>query len=101
VDGRVPARLEARVVGRVQGVGFRVFVARQAWRLGLTGWVRNETDGAVSVVAEGERTDLEAFLEAIGEGPPGAAVTDVRATWASAIGGAGDFEIRAGGHGGD
>ena len=44
-------RLDALVSGWVQGVGFRIFVARIAGQLGLTGWVRNEPDGRVRTVA--------------------------------------------------
>jgi acylphosphatase len=66
------ARLTARAEGRVQGVGFRVAVLRQASRLGLTGWAANLEDGSVEVVAEGPRArcqELLAWLE--GGGTPG------------------------------
>jgi len=49
------------VVGRVQGVGFRWFVLDAALGLDLAGWVANEADGSVRVVAEGRRADLEAL----------------------------------------
>ena len=49
--------------GRVQGVGFRCFVARGARELGLRGEVRNRADGAVEVVAEGDAAALERSLE--------------------------------------
>lgn len=93
--------LEAWVRGRVQGVGFRVFVAREAWRLGLVGWVRNDADGAVHVVAQGAPPDLDALLEALHEGPMGADVRDVWVTRGPATAGLVGFDIRAGGHGGD
>ncbi len=73
-------RLTARVVGRVQGVGFRWWVRRQADRLGVVGWVMNADDErSVDVVAEGEAaalTELERLLHA---GPPGARVESVEA----------------------
>lgn len=94
-------RLDATVRGRVQGVGYRVFVAREAWRRSLAGWVRNEADGAVHVVAEGPASDLDSFVEAIRHGPPGAVVREVRATRGPAVGLQATFEIRPGGHGGD
>jgi len=94
-------RLDVFVRGRVQAVGFRVFAAREAWRLGLVGWVRNEVDGAVHVVAEGSPADLDALLEALGEGPPGADVRDVRASRRPASGGLAAFDIRVGGDRGD
>lgn len=102
-DGRPssPERLEAWVRGRVQGVGFRFFVAREARRLGLDGWVRNEPDGAVHLVAQGPPHDLDALVKVLREGPMGADVRDVvdaRGPAGSAISG---FEIRAGGHAGD
>ena len=65
--------------GRVQGVGFRAFAAREAQRLGLAGEVRNRADGAVDVEAEGERAALETLLETLRRGPPAAVVTDVEA----------------------
>jgi acylphosphatase len=95
------ARLEANVRGRVQGVGYRYFVMSQAMRLGLTGWVSNEQDGSVRVVAEGSRADLEDLLEALREGPPVALVEDVLHDWLPYAGRWSDFGIRSGGHRGD
>ena len=65
------------VRGRVQGVGFRWFVARAAQKLGLTGHVRNLPDGRVEVVASGEPAELDRLSEALAEGPPGAVVAGV------------------------
>jgi len=96
-----PERLEATVHGRVQGVGFRVFVARAARRLDLAGWVANRADGAVSVMAEGERPSLDALETLLREGPPGASVHRVELRRAAARGGATDFEVRHGSHPGD
>ncbi len=88
------ARLEARVIGRVQGVGFRQFVYYQARRLGLTGWVRNEPDGSVYLVAEGPRALLEQLLDAVRRGPPAARVDNVQEQWLPAQGEFEAFEIR-------
>ncbi len=82
------------VSGRVQGVGFRFFAARQARRLGVGGSVRNLPDGRVEVVAEGDRAALEALVAALREGPPGAAVRDIRVDWAEAAGRAIAFTIQ-------
>jgi acylphosphatase len=95
------ARLEAVIHGRVQGVGFRIFVARQARRQGLTGWVANEASGRVRCVAEGERQALEAFLDELRDGPPGAWVDRVDADWGPSTGSFRDFDIRSGWHPGD
>ena len=102
--GREQARLEATVRGRVQGVGFRWFVHREGRRLGLAGWVANEPDGTVRVVADGPREDLEALLEALHEGPPASIVERVVVNWPPVAGGAyltGEFGVRSGSHRGD
>ncbi len=72
------------VRGRVQGVGFRWFVARHAQQLGLAGWVRNLPDGRVEVLCEGPAGAVEALTARVGEGPPRAAVTAVTVAEASA-----------------
>ena len=54
-----------RYEGRVQGVGFRFTVVRLAQNLDVTGWVKNEFDGSVSMVAEGEENQLMELLQAI------------------------------------
>ena len=68
----------ARITGRVQGVGFRYNTRRQARRLRLTGWVRNNPDGSVEVQAEGDKDKLESMISWLKKGPPGARVDDVR-----------------------
>lgn len=65
------------VVGRVQGVGFRWYVHREAEPLGLRGWVRNTEDGHVEVVAAGEEAQLESLAEALRRGSRGSRVDDV------------------------
>ncbi len=94
-------RLEALVHGHVQGVGFRVFVARAARRLDLVGWVANESSGLVRCVAEGERATLETLLDTLRTGPPGAWVERVDEAWSPAAGGFERFEVRSGWHPGD
>jgi acylphosphatase len=68
------------VHGRVQGVGFRWFVARQAARLGVVGFARNLEDGSVEVVAQGEVSALESLAEALRRGPAMARVSHVETT---------------------
>ena len=94
-------RLQAIVHGRVQGVGFRVFVLREARGLGLTGWVANEPANRVRCVAEGPREHLETLLGALEEGPAGAWVERVDATWSDATNEFDRFDVRSGWHGGD
>jgi acylphosphatase len=95
------ARLEARVKGRVHGIGYRYFVISNAMRLGLTGWVSNEQDGSVRCVAEGPRADLELLLDALHEGPAMAIVEYVSEDWLPYTGHWGSFGIRSSGHRGD
>ena len=66
--------------GRVQGVGFRAFIDRQAQERALDGWVRNRRDGSVEAVFAGAATAVEAMLEVCRQGPLGAKVEalDVR-----------------------
>jgi acylphosphatase len=94
-------RLEVTVRGRVQGVGFRFFVIREAGALGLDGWVANQPDGAVRCVAEGPASALEAFLEAVRQGPNGARVDAVATMWSDARGEFVGFTVRSGWHPGD
>jgi len=68
------------VSGRVQGVGFRWFVEREAATLGLTGWVRNREDGRVEVLATGTRPQLAALYRRLHEGPRAARVDEVSAS---------------------
>ncbi len=89
------ARLRAIVRGRVQGVGFRYFVERNARELGLTGWVRNLPDGSsVEVEAEGERAKLEELLARLHQGPRMAAVDKVESRWDRARGEYQGFGLR-------
>jgi len=65
------------VKGRVQGVGFRWFVHREASALGLKGWVRNTEDGHVEVVAAGEPEQLAELEAALHRGSRGSRVDKV------------------------
>jgi acylphosphatase len=65
------------VKGRVQGVGFRWFVHREAEPLGLRGWVRNTEDGHVEVKAAGEPAKLDALTAALRRGSRGSRVDHV------------------------
>lgn len=65
------------VRGRVQGVGFRWFVHREASELELHGWVRNTEDGDVEIVAAGDPEDLSELRSSLRRGPRGARVDNV------------------------
>ena len=66
------------ITGRVQGVGFRAFVEREAEALRLDGWVRNRRDGTVEAVFAGDESEIQHILMELNAGPPAAAVTDER-----------------------
>ncbi|WP_371259059.1 acylphosphatase [Ensifer sp. BR816] len=72
-----------RITGRVQGVCFRVWTRDEAERLGLVGWVRNESDGSVTALIAGADTAVETMLGRFWKGPPGAAVANVASEEAS------------------
>jgi acylphosphatase len=60
--------------GRVQGVGYRAFVADEAWRLSIAGWVRNRRDGTVEALFAGDVDAVDAMIAACRRGPLGARV---------------------------
>ncbi len=80
------ASVKAVVYGYVQGVFFRAFVSRQAEGLGLSGYVRNLPSGAVEVLAEGEKKQLEKLIGYLKVGPPAAKVEKVVTEWAEYTG---------------
>jgi acylphosphatase len=86
-------RLHAVVHGDVQGVGFRYYVQRKARQLGLHGWVRNNDDGTVELVAEGGRDELEQLKRALQEGPRMARVDRVETQWSNGTGKLQGFEL--------
>src|SRR5213080_5335350 len=81
------------VRGRVQGVGFRWFVEREAHMLGIAGWVRNNHDGSVEVLAQGSRDQLSGLHSRLREGPRAARVDNVELADASPIAGLSTFRI--------
>jgi acylphosphatase len=70
-------RVRARISGRVQGVFFRASCADRAKALGLSGWVRNASDGGVEAVFEGKAAEVESMLAWCRKGPPYAEVDRV------------------------
>jgi acylphosphatase len=81
------------VRGRVQGVGFRWFVEREAHILGIAGWVRNNADGSVEVMAQGTRDQLSGLRSRLREGPRAARVDAVEESEAKPVSGITSFRI--------
>ena len=67
--------------GRVQGVYFRASTRERGLELGLTGWVKNCSDGSVEIHAEGNNSDLEKFIVWCRQGPDAASVTSLDIDW--------------------
>lgn len=99
--GDAATRLEATVRGRVQGVGFRYWVVKRASGLGLTGWVANDADGTVRLVAEGPGPAIDDLEMLLHRGPIGAVVEAVQAVRMPATSAFTTFAVRSGGHRGD
>lgn len=90
-----PERMTARVIGRVQGVGYRWWVVGTASQLGLVGWVRNADDErSVELVAEGDPAILDEFAARLSDGPGAAHVDRVESSRGPAAGGLTRFEVR-------
>ncbi len=81
------------VRGRVQGVGFRWFVEREAHILAISGWVRNNHDGSVEVHAQGTRDQLSGLHSRLREGPRAARVDAVEVVEANPVVGLSLFRI--------
>ena len=81
------------VRGRVQGVGFRWFVENEARQLGLAGWVRNNIDGTVEVLAIGTEQQLSALHARLRQGPRASRVDEVRVIDAEPVPGLDTFRI--------
>ena len=71
--------MQLRIAGRVQGVGYREAMVREAGRLGVAGWVRNRADGSVEALIQGGPQALDALLAWAWQGPPSARVERIDA----------------------
>lgn len=69
--------LSVRVIGKVQGVGFRMATVRQAHSLGVAGWVRNLDDGSVEALLQGAHDRIDEMLSWLRVGPPAARVDEI------------------------
>jgi acylphosphatase len=81
------------VKGRVQGVGFRWFVEREARLIGVGGWVRNCDDGAVEVLAAGSNVQLGSLYDKLKSGPPAARIDEVQVEDVPPFSGYNTFQI--------
>ena len=77
MSAEAPVRQRLTISGRVQGVGYRDWTITTARRLGLTGWVRNRTDGAVEALIVGDDSAVGEMINACRRGPPAARVDNV------------------------
>lgn len=81
------------VRGRVQGVGFRWFVEREAHILGIVGWVRNNADSSVEILALGTRDQLAGLRSRLRAGPRASRVDEVEESEAQPISNLSTFRI--------
>jgi len=88
------ARLHVIISGHVQGIFFRAFVKKAANVYGVTGWVKNNADGTVEVIAEGVKEKLEKLLNSCKMGPPAAKIQNVKPEWQKWQGEFTNFEVR-------
>ena len=86
-------RAEFKIIGLVQGVGFRYFVHRHASGLGLTGYAKNIYDGSVEVLVEGTRSDIDSLYTQLKIGPSRSHVSSVSAIYSEYTGNFRNFYI--------
>lgn len=86
-------RLKIRIEGKVQGVTYRYNTRNFAQKNNIKGWVKNLSDGTVSVVAEGEEKDLLKLIQWCKEGPTYAKVKKIEIEWSKYIGDLNEFDI--------
>jgi acylphosphatase len=86
-------RLRLIIGGSVQGVGYRYYARRKALVQGVTGWVRNRDDGRVEVEVQGDRENVEAFIDRLREGPSTAVISRVDRQEIPVVAGDAGFEI--------
>ena len=70
--------LQIKVIGKVQGVGFRYYTEKRAKQYEIKGFVQNKTDGSVYIEAEGEDSDVRALADWCEKGPAWSRVREVK-----------------------
>lgn len=89
----MPKRVEVVYKGRVQGVGFRYTAEKIALECGVKGWVRNETNGDVKLVAEGVEKELNRLLAGVRLSVVGRHITKEKIAWSTYLNEFDDFKI--------
>ena len=92
-DTLLVRRVKAIVTGRVQGVSYRATTVDEAQRLGITGWVRNRSDGSVELEAEGSAEVIAKLLAWCEQGPSLARVSHLAVEELAPTGATGSFKI--------
>ncbi|MFH1200889.1 MAG: acylphosphatase [bacterium] len=87
-------QINLKIHGKVQGVFFRDTSRAEAKELNLCGWAKNQTDGTVEIVAEGDDKDLRKFIEWCKYGPDHAEVEKVDVKWTKLTGELDGFVIK-------
>lgn len=90
----MPKKVVLNITGRVQGVLYRVNAKNRAKELNLTGYVENNKDGTVEIIAEGEENNLKKFIIWCYQGSPNAKVDNIKENWEKYTGGFNNFEIK-------
>ena len=92
----IKENVRARLIvsGKVQGVWFRVETQKAAVNFGVTGWVRNKSDGTVEAMAEGEKKDVTSLINWCHIGPPISKVKNVHVAWQEYRGGFENFDVK-------
>ncbi len=87
-------RAHLKIKGQVQGVYFRAYMQEVAEKFGVTGWVKNCSDGSVETLLEGDKINVERVIDWAHEGPPAAQVYEVEVVWENYTGEFKNFKIK-------
>ena len=87
-------KIVLEIIGKVQGVLYRVNTMNKAKELNLTGYVKNNKDGTVEIIAEGEENNLKNLIIWCYQGSPNANVEKIKENWKNYIGDFNSFEIK-------
>ena len=85
---------EITVTGRVQGVGYRYFTIQRARDLGLTGWVKNQPDGSVLIIAQADEDVINTFIDYLKIGPARSRVSQISKVKLNTLGDFDNFSVK-------